>query len=107
MEMHITGGVVAAVLVAGLAGAGGGTDSDVHPNLRPDLVAFYDFDHPMPGDPALERDLGRSGTEIELVHGGAAMRVADRAYPGGRKVLQTRPVDGVADDWKAGAWSAS
>jgi Concanavalin A-like lectin/glucanases superfamily len=80
---------------------------DVHPSLRSDLVAFYDFDHPMPDDPALEADLGRSGTEIELVHGGAAMRVADRAYPGGRKVLQTRPVEGTADDWKAGAWSAS
>ena len=26
----------------------------VHPALRSGLVAFYDFDHPMPGDPALE-----------------------------------------------------
>ncbi|MCA2214258.1 LamG domain-containing protein [Jidongwangia harbinensis] len=99
-------GVIAAVLVAGLAGAGGPADRDVHPHLRPHLVAFYDFDHPVPGDPALERDRGRSGTEIELVHGGAAMRVADRAYPGGGTVLQTGPVDGAANDWKAGAWSA-
>jgi hypothetical protein len=100
-----------AVLAAGAATApakaDGAGDSDVHPHLRPHLVAFYDFDHPVPGDPALERDLGRSGTEIELVHGGAAMRVADRAYPGGRRVLQTRPVEGATNDWKAGAWSAS
>src|SRR5918997_5546599 len=103
---------VAAVLAAGGAAAPvqarDNGPRDVHPNLRPDLVAFYDFDHPMPGDPALEADLGRSGTEIELIHGGAAMRVPDRAYPGGRKVLQTRPVaGGTTDDWKAGAWSAS
>ncbi len=96
-------GAAAAPAQAGRAGS-----RDVHPSLRPDLVAFYDFDHPMPGDPALEADRGRSGTEIELVHGGAAMRVRDRAYPGGGKVLQTRPVAaGTTDDWKAGAWSAS
>ncbi len=103
---------LAVVLAAGGAAApvqaGDNGPRDVHPNLRPDLVAFYDFDHPMPGDPALEADLGRSGTEIELVHGGAAMRVRDRAYPGGTKVLQTRPVaGGTTDDWKAGIWSAS
>jgi hypothetical protein len=101
----------AAVLATGAAAApvqaGDAGNSDVHPHLRPNLVAFYDFDHPVPGDPALERDRGRSGTEIELVHGGAAMRVADRAYPGGRQVLQTRPVEGATNDWKAGAWSAS
>ena len=102
---------VAAVLAVGGAAAPvqarDNGPRDVHPNLRPDLVAFYDFDHPMPGDPALEADLGRSGTEIELIHGGAAMRVQDRAYPGGNKVLQTGPVAGTADDWKAGIWSAS
>jgi hypothetical protein len=102
---------VAAVLAVGGAAspvvANDTGPRDVHPSLRSDLVAFYDFDHLMPGDPALERDLGRSGTEIELVHGGAAMRVADRAYPGGRKVLQTRPVEGATNDWKAGIWSAS
>ncbi len=103
---------LAAVLAAGGAAApvqaGDNGPRDVHPNLRPDLVAFYDFDHPMPDDPALERDLGRSGTEIELVNGGAAQRVRDRAYPGGNRVLQTGPVAaGTNDDWKAGAWSAS
>jgi hypothetical protein len=105
---------VAAVLAtatgaaAAPARAGSTGPRDVHPALRSAVVAFYDFDHPMPGDPALEADQGRSGTEIELVHGGAAMRVADRAYPGGRKVLQTRPIAATGtDDWKAGSWSAS
>ncbi|MEU1844116.1 hypothetical protein [Micromonospora sediminicola] len=84
--------------------------SDVHPALRPHLVAYYDFDHPVPGDPALERDQGRSGTEIELVNGGAAMRVPDRAYPGSGRALRTRQIAPDAtgnDDWKAGTWSAS
>ncbi|KAB1913019.1 LamG-like jellyroll fold domain-containing protein [Micromonospora sp. AMSO31t] len=83
---------------------------DVHPALRQHLVAFYDFDHPVVGDPALERDLGRSGTEIELVNGGAAMRVPDRAYKGSGDALQTRQVNPQAagnDDWKAGIWSSS
>ncbi|WBB76647.1 hypothetical protein O7602_14400 [Micromonospora sp. WMMD1128] len=83
---------------------------DVHPALRSHLVAYYDFDHPVPGDPALERDQGRSGTEIELVNGGAAMRVPDRAYPGSGRALQTRQIAPAAtgnDDWKAGIWSAS
>ncbi|MBM2618285.1 hypothetical protein JIG36_22245 [Actinoplanes sp. LDG1-06] len=113
--MRRTGAVaVSAVLVATLAAspaaAGNSGASDVHPSLRPNLVAYYDFDHPMRGDPALEQDQGRSSTEIELVNGGAAMRVADRAYPGGGRVLQTRQVNpGVTgnDDWKAGTWSAS
>ncbi|MEV6495193.1 LamG-like jellyroll fold domain-containing protein, partial [Actinoplanes sp. NPDC051633] len=57
----------------------------------------------------LERDQGRSGTEIELINGGAAQRVADRAYPGGRRVLQTgqQGTPNGTDDWKAGIWSAS
>ncbi|MFG2168898.1 LamG-like jellyroll fold domain-containing protein [Micromonospora chersina] len=83
---------------------------DVHPALWSHLVAFYDFDHPVLGDPALERDLGRSGTEIELVNGAEAMRVPDQAYKGSGDALQTRQVDpGAAgnDDWKAGTWSAS
>ncbi|MBM0256809.1 LamG domain-containing protein [Micromonospora sp. 4G55] len=83
---------------------------DVHPALWSHLVAFYDFDHPVVGDPALERDLGRSGTEIELVNGGAAMRVPDRAYKGSGDALQTRQVNPQAagnDDWKAGTWSSS
>ncbi|MFG1606909.1 LamG-like jellyroll fold domain-containing protein [Actinoplanes sp. NPDC049265] len=102
--------VVAAVLAVGDAtapvNASAAGPPGVHPALRDDLVAYYDFDHPVPGDPALERDQGRSGTEIELINGGVAQRVADRAYPGGRKVLRTGPKNGVNDDWKAGIWSA-
>jgi hypothetical protein len=100
--------ILAAGAAAAPAQAGSRGQHDVHPALRSSLVAFYDFDHPMPGDPALEADRGRSGTEIELVNGGAAMRVRDRAHPGGGRVLQTRPVAaGSTDDWKAGTWSAS
>ena len=92
------------------ATAGATGPRDVHPALRSSLVAFYDFDHPQRGDAALERDLGRSGTEIELINGGAAMRVPDRAYRGSGRALQTRQVDPAAagnDDWKAGIYSAS
>lgn len=98
--------VLAATAAASPVSAGDPGPRDVHPSLRPHLVAYYDFDHPMPGDPALERDLGRSGTEIELVNGGAAMRVPDRFG----RVLQTRQVNPDVtgnDDWKAGIWSAS
>ncbi|MBL7260050.1 hypothetical protein JKJ07_37585 [Actinoplanes sp. LDG1-01] len=113
--MRKTGRVVvvaAAVLAATAAPASAGENGprDVHPSLRPNLVAYYDFDHPLRGDPALEQDQGRSSTEIELVNGGAAMRVADRAYPGGGRVLQTKQINpGVTgnDDWKAGIYSAS
>ena len=102
---------VVTVLTVGAAGspAGAGGPRDIHPALRADLVAYYDFDHPLAGDPALERDLGRSGTEIELINGGAAQRVADAAYPGARRALQTRQVDPAAtgnDDWKAGIYGA-
>src|SRR4051794_4856731 len=72
------------------------------------LVAYYDFDHPVPGDPAMERDLGRSGTRIDLVNGGAAMRVRDRAHPGSRNAIQTRQVNPAVlgnDDWKAGTYA--
>ncbi|MGC5022397.1 LamG-like jellyroll fold domain-containing protein [Micromonospora sp. DT47] len=108
----------AALLAAGvMAGAGAPPAQadpdhprDVHPHLRSHLVAHYDFDHPVQGDVALERDQGRSGTEIELVNGGAAMRVADHAYKGSGNSLQTRqvnPAEAGNDDWKAGIWSAS
>ena len=101
----------AVVLAVGAAAAPAQADptgpAGVHPTLRSSLVAFYDFDHPMPGDPALEADQGRSGTEIELIGGGSDLRVQDRAYPGGRKVLQTGEVAGTANDRKAGIWSAS
>ncbi|PZG02026.1 LamG-like jellyroll fold domain-containing protein [Micromonospora deserti] len=108
----------AALLVAGVVAGAGAPPAqadpdrprDVHPHLRSHLVAYYDFDHPVEGDVALERDQGRSGTEIELVNGGAAMRVPDRAYKRSGDALQTRqvnPAQAGNDDWKAGIFSAS
>jgi hypothetical protein len=82
--------------------------SDVLPSLRRNLVAHYDFEHPVPGDPARERDRGFSGTTLDLVNGGASMRVRDGAHPGSRRSLQTRQVDPATagnDDWKAGVYS--
>ncbi len=60
------------------------------PELAPNLVAHYDFDHPVQGAPTWEADQGWSGTDIELVNGGVEMRVADRAYPGAGEALQTQ-----------------
>ncbi|GIG88649.1 LamG domain-containing protein [Plantactinospora endophytica] len=80
----------------------------VHPELRRHLVAHYDFDHPLWSDPARERDLGRSGTTLDLVNGGAAMRVPDRAHRGSGRAVQTRQVDPAVagnDDWKAGVYA--
>ncbi|MEU8820775.1 LamG-like jellyroll fold domain-containing protein [Actinoplanes sp. NPDC048796] len=71
-------------------------------------MALYDFDHPVPGDAALEKDQGRSGTEIELINGGAAQRVRDAAYRGAGRALQTRqisPSTSGNDDWKAGIYA--
>jgi Glucose / Sorbosone dehydrogenase len=82
---------------------------DVLPSLAPDLVAHYDFEHPMPGNAAQERDRGPSGTPIDLVNGGAAMRADDGAHPGSRRSLQTQQVEPAAtgnDDHKAGIYSA-
>lgn len=102
--------VLAASASAAPAQAGDPGPRGIHPSLRPHLVAYYDFDHPQRGDAALEQDLGRSGTEIELINGGGAMRVPDRAYPGSGRALQTKQVNPTTtgnDDWKAGIYSAS
>jgi hypothetical protein len=83
---------------------------DVLPSIERSLVAHYDFEHPFPGNPALEQDQGRSGTPIELVNGGAAMRVPDRGDPGSNHVLQTQQVNPTTngdDDWKAGIFSSA
>jgi len=83
---------------------------DVLPTLRRNLVAFYDFEHPVRGNPAQERDLGSSGTNIDLVNGGAAMRVRDGAYPSSRKSIQTQQLNPTVtgnDDWKAGIYSTT
>ncbi|MEV7239296.1 hypothetical protein AB0N06_37120 [Streptomyces sp. NPDC051020] len=83
--------------------------STAHTPLRAQAVAAYDFGHPDPADPGREQDIGRSGTTLSLINGGAAMRVADEAYPGASPALQVRqqnPATAGNDDWKAGAWDA-
>jgi hypothetical protein len=82
----------------------------VLPTLVRDLVAYYDFEHPVPGNPAQERDLGFSGTNLDLVNGGAAMRVPDGAYPASRFSAQTQqlnPATAGNDDWKIGIYSGT
>jgi len=77
------------------------------PELAPNLVAHYDFDHPVAGAATWEADQGWSGTDIQLVNGGVEMRVADRAYPGAGEALQTQqmnPRTASNDDWKAGVY---
>jgi hypothetical protein len=79
------------------------------PSLVPNLVAFYDFEHPVAGDPSREADLGSSGTAISLINGGAAMRVNDGAHAGSTFSIQTRqnnPDTTGNDDWKAGIYDA-
>jgi hypothetical protein len=82
----------------------------VLPSLRRNLVAHYDFEHPVPGNPAQERDRGSSNTPIDLVNGGAAMRVPEGAHPGSRFSMQTQQVNPAVagnDDHKAGIFSAT
>jgi hypothetical protein len=84
--------------------------SVVLPSLESDLVAHYDFEHPVTGTPAREADQGLSDTDIDLVNGGEAMRVPGEAHPGSGRALQTRQVSPTVasnDDWKAGIYSAT
>lgn len=79
------------------------------PSLAPDIVCHYDFDHPVEGDARKETDLGRSGTALNLVNGGASMRIEDAAYPTAGRSLQTQQVNPAVDgndDWKAGVYDA-
>ena len=77
--------------------------------LRDDVVAYYDFSSPVPGDPATERDQGPSGTDLWLVNGGLGMRTDDGAYPASLGSVQTRqvaPDTAGNDDWKVGVFAA-
>lgn len=90
------------------SGVAGHHLAGVLPSLVRNLVAYYDFEHPVPGDPAREQDRGSSGTDITLVNGGAAARVRDGAIGSSRESLQTRQVNPATpgnDDWKAGIYS--
>src|SRR4051812_15450735 len=79
---------------------------DVIPSLQRNLVAYYDFEHPAVHNPAQEQDQGRGGTTINLINGGAPMRVLDGANPSSAHSIQLKQVDptksGGNDDWKAG-----
>jgi hypothetical protein len=82
----------------------------VLPALATNLVCYYDFDHPVSGNPAKEDDLGFSSTDINLINGGAAMRTNDGAYPGSTFSLQTKqvsPTNTSNDDWKAGIYQTN
>ena len=88
---------------ADTAGAGHHRPGGVFPTLKRDMVAYYDFDHPTGPGGAVERDQGRSHTNINLING--APRVRDRFG----HALQTGQVSTVLsnDDWKAGLYSAT
>jgi hypothetical protein len=96
------------VSLAALSGAvpasatGAGNRPGVFPPLKRDLIAYYDFEHPASGG-AVERDQGRSRTNIDLING------APRVRDGFRHALQVGQVSTVTsnDDWKAGLYSAT
>lgn len=92
------------LLATAFAPAGDPTDG-ADPVSVPRPVAAYDFEHPVPGDYARERDRGLSGTTLDLVNGGAQARVRDDERRG--HVLRTRQVSPTVrgnDDWKAGVY---
>ena len=81
---------------------------DVFPTLVPDLIAHYDFEQPVTGKLFRERDRGASATTIDLINGGAAMRVKDGAHlksAASIQLMQVNPTTQGEDDWKAGIYS--
>lgn len=79
-------------------------------DLRRYLACFYDFEHPVAGDDGREQDQGSSGTSLDLINGGGAMRVADGARGSSRWSLQTYQINPHTtgnDDWKAGVYDAA
>ncbi|MFI1395522.1 LamG-like jellyroll fold domain-containing protein [Streptomyces sp. NPDC020681] len=107
--MHARGILTAALVLALLpltltpAGASG-HHGPVQPSLKRNLVAYYDFGHPVHGDPGRERDQGRSGTDIHLVNGGSQMRVRDSRRGHVLETRQISPATAGNDDWKAGVY---
>lgn len=80
------------------------------PGLASNLVCRYDFEHPVATNTAWETDLGFSGTALQLINGGAAMRSSDGAYPGSTQSLQTQQINPELngnDDWKAGVYQTN
>jgi hypothetical protein len=81
---------------------------DVHPFLLPNLVAHYDFEQPVTGKLFRERDRGSSATTIDLVNGGAEMRVRDGAHRKSTASIQLGQINPTVfgqDDFKAGIFS--
>ncbi|TLS46978.1 LamG domain-containing protein [Streptomyces montanus] len=102
--------LTASTAVAAAPAQAGADQGAVHPTLRPYLAAYYDFEHPVRGNPAKERDQGFSRTDIDLVNGGALMRTADGGHRGSRTSIQVRQVSPDTagnDDWKAGVYGTS
>jgi hypothetical protein len=78
---------------------------DVYPSLTGNLVAHYDFEHPVQNQ---EADQGRSGTNLDLING--ASRTNDGAFKGSQNSLQVKQVNPATpgnDDWKAGIYNAN
>ncbi|USX52981.1 LamG domain-containing protein [Lentzea sp. HUAS12] len=97
---------VTAAFVLGLAAPAQATFGPVLPSLSRNLVSYYDFEHPVRGNRALEQDRGRSGTPLHLINGGADMRVRDGVSS--RTSLQLKQINPETvgnDDWKAGLYS--
>lgn len=104
---RVASGGAAVALVAALGCAAEPQPAPAAPDIA--FTIFYDFEHPVPGDPTREADQGASGTPLHLVNGGAEMRVRDGAHPGSTFSLQTRQVNPEQrgnDDWKAGIYAA-
>lgn len=83
---------------------------DVLPSIAPNLQAYYDFEHPAPGNRGREVDQGLSGADIDLINGGQQMRVRGGAYRGSRWALSLGQKDTSNlgnDDWKAGVFAES
>lgn len=109
MRRVLVAGLVALFSV-GLAAPAQATFGTVLPTLSRNLVSYYDFEHPVRGDKAMEQDRGRSGTRLSLVNGGADMRVRDGAFDRSRNSLQLKQVNPAVagnDDWKAGLYQES
>lgn len=78
------------VLLFGLGVGSTASANIVLSNLIANLVCYYDFEHPVATNSSKETGFGFSGTELDLVNGGAAMRTDDSAYPGSMKLMQTQ-----------------
>jgi hypothetical protein len=91
----------APVSASASAGAGHRPGGGVFPPLARNLVSYYDFEHTRG---AVEKDQGRSRTDIDLING------APRVHDGFRHALQVGQVSPTMtgnDDWKAGVYSAT